>query len=85
MDKLNDVDFFRFSVAKTTSVEVSLSFQHSVGDLDLVLYNSSGAVVKVSEGTSNLESIKQTISSGEYTIKVYGYRGATGAYQLTLK
>ena len=71
-----DQDWFR-SVAGGT---VTITFSHAAGDLDLTAYDAEGNQVATSESTANTESV--TVPPGGYA-RVYGYQGATGAYQLT--
>ncbi len=66
-------------------MSVKMSFSHRAGDLDIKLYNSAGKLVAKSESTSSVESFSKYLRSGTYYIKVYGYRGATGDYKLSLK
>ncbi len=73
-----DVDWFYFAGATTVTIE----FDHSVGDLDMAVYNASGERLDISQSTSNSESL-EVGSEGGY-VKVYGYQGATGDYTLSL-
>ncbi len=59
---------------------VTISFDHSVGDLDMASYDASDNRLDVSQGTSNTETL--TVSAGTF-IKVYGYNGATGEYSIS--
>ncbi len=80
-----DVDYYKFSIRKSRTMSVKMSFSHRAGDLDIKLYNSAGKLVAKSESTSSVESFSKYLRSGTYYIKVYGYRGATGDYKLSLK
>lgn len=75
-----DEDYF--SISMTTNFTVRISFEHSVGDLDMSLLQN-GTIVQTSQSTSNTETI--SASPGTYVLRVYGYAGATGAYTLTLQ
>lgn len=85
LSKTGDVDFFKFTLKSSATVSISISFKHSAGDLDLALYAPNGKVIKVSDSTSDVEKVNQSLSAGEYIVKVYGYRGAQGAYQFSIK
>jgi len=85
VDDSTDVDYYKFTIRKSRTMTVKMSFSHRAGDLDLKLYSSAGKLVAKSESTSNVESFAKYLKSGTYYIKVYGYRGATGDYKLSLK
>ncbi len=62
---------------------VTLAFDHSRGDLDLDLTTGTGVALASSTGTGNTESVETTTRSGENcVVRIYGYRGAEGAYRL---
>ncbi|PSF34929.1 hypothetical protein C7H19_18145 [Aphanothece hegewaldii CCALA 016] len=76
-----DKDWFQF---KTASVgkeghNVRIDFAHNLGDLDLILYDQNGTVIKGrSETTENYEEIDlKTLPAGTYKVQVLGYKGAT--------
>jgi len=79
-------DFYRFTTtgAGTTAHRIVLNFTHSQGDLDIVLYNSAGTQLKISQGVTNSETISLSgLAAGTYSIRVYGYRGVQNpAYSL---
>jgi hypothetical protein len=78
-----DDDWFKFTVAEDSEITVSIAFSHSAGDLDLFLYNAAGTKIGSSESTADQESKTLTVTAGTYYAKVFGYNGATGAYDLT--
>lgn len=79
-----DEDWYSFR-ADGRALTVTISFSHAAGDLDLEITDDAGSVVGSSNGTSDTETATVTTVSGRtYYIRVYGYRGAEGAYQLTL-
>jgi hypothetical protein len=84
----DQADWFRFTMSGsgTSSHAVSISFQHSQGDLDMVLYNASGTRLRSSCGIGNGETISLNgLVSGTYSIHIYGYRGAFNpSYSLTI-
>ena len=69
-----DEDWFKVSGT------VTITFSHAAGDLDLTAYDANGAQVASSASTANTESV--TVPAGGF-VRVYGYQGATGSYQLT--
>lgn len=80
-----DRDRFRFYMPATgtSSDFVRAIFNHSEGDLDMALYNSSGALLTRAESVSNDETISMNgRAAGWYTAEVYGWNGATAAYSL---
>lgn len=79
-------DYFKFSTTATgtSASRIVLNFTHSQGDLDIVLYNSAGRQLRISQGVGNSETISLSgYAAGTYTIRVYGYRGVENpAYNL---
>lgn len=74
-----DEDYFE--IMSGGSFTVSIQFQHSVGDLDMALYQGTSQVA-ISQGTSDTETI--SAEAGTYILRVYGYNGAQGEYSLSL-
>lgn len=88
--KLADAaDYYKFTMngTGTTANSVSISFTHSLGDIDMRLYNGSGTQVGSSGGTGNSETISLSgLAAGTYTVQVFGYNGAlnSGGYSMTI-
>ncbi len=84
----DSADWFRFttSAAGTSTSTVSISFLNSQGNLQLALYNSSGAQIRSSLGTGNSESVSLNgLTAGTYYVDVFGNAGATNPnYSLTV-
>jgi hypothetical protein len=78
------VDFYSFEVAGRESVTVEVTFSHADGDIDLVLEDAAGSQLERSQSSTDDERINATLSAGTYRIRVYGYNGATGDYQVGL-
>ena len=76
-----DVDHFVIDAA-AGDVVVTLEFVHAEGDLDMKVFDASGASVASSAGTSDTETVNAT---GGQIVQVYGYSGATGLYTLTVE
>jgi hypothetical protein len=77
-----DTDFFRFTVASTTTVSISTRFIDADGDLDLRLRDSGGALVTTSGGTSDEELLVRSLTAGTYTVEVFGFLGAVNTYTI---
>ncbi|MCB9543493.1 MAG: pre-peptidase C-terminal domain-containing protein [Myxococcales bacterium] len=77
-----DDDWYAFTLRQGTNARLDLYFTHADGDLDLELYNEAGVRVASSTGTSDTELIEGEMAAGTYRVRVFGYRGATGAYSL---
>ncbi len=81
-------DYYKFTItsAATSANSISMNFLHSQGDLDLRLYNSTGTLLKRSEGTTNTETISLSgLAAGTYYVHAYGYRAVTNPnYSLTI-
>ena len=81
-------DWFRFSTlyAGTSGSSVSVTFQNSIGNLQLGLYTSSGKLVATSAGPGDTETISlDGRPAGTYYVKVYGERGVFNqSYSLTI-
>lgn len=80
IDTSGDDDWFSFTTLGTGqgNSNISLSFEHALGDIDLLLYDASENFISVSNGTSNSENISLAgLAAGTYYIRVYGYAGAT--------
>jgi hypothetical protein len=59
--KITDSDWFKISVPAGRTVNVSLDFDHSKGDVDLKMFGScKGGELAVSEGTTNQETLSVT-------------------------
>ncbi len=79
-----DDDYYAIS-GDGSVISVDLVFQHSEGDLDMTLLSASGETLERSASTSDVEHVETPTTSGEtYYVRVYGYNGAQGSYQLTL-
>jgi hypothetical protein len=79
-----DQDWFKITLAATSNMSVKLT--GLAGDYDLVLYNSAGTQIGLSEnGSTTSETINTTnYAAGTYYVKVFGYNGANSATCYTL-
>jgi hypothetical protein len=79
----NDADFFRFTASATGILSFRIDFQHSLGDLDMRVFDAAGNLLANSIGVTNSETISVQASEGDqFTVQIYGYNGATGNYSL---
>jgi hypothetical protein len=84
--KCLDDDWFAITLAQGERLVVSVSFQHAAGDIDIRLNRPSGARLSSSTSVSNRERIEITAQeAGTYTLRVYGYSGATNDYELRIE
>ncbi|TRV50784.1 MAG: hypothetical protein EWV53_14205 [Microcystis panniformis Mp_MB_F_20051200_S9] len=85
---IDNEDWFKITLPSgvTSNDYISISFDHSQGDIDLELYDSTGTTKLLdSTGVGNSESISLAGLSGDYYIKVFGYNNANNPnYSLTI-
>lgn len=79
-----DTDLFTFN-SDGRARTLSLRFNNAAGDLDLYVYNQSGTEIAKSIGTTDVESISKSLPAGQVFVRVVGYNGATGGYELGLR
>ncbi|MBP2252905.1 hypothetical protein J2754_003267 [Halarchaeum solikamskense] len=78
-------DVFAVQAQAGEQVRASIGFDHSVGDLDLALYDPDQSEVDSSTSTSDGEAVTTTAQQGgTYYIEVYGYSGASASYSLAI-
>jgi hypothetical protein len=77
-------DFYRFSLSSSSRLSVILSGLNG-GDVDLQLFNSSGALLlnRATRGTANETISSQTLPAGTYFLRVYPFSGNSN-YNLSL-
>jgi hypothetical protein len=77
----SDVDYYQFTLASTSNVNLSLS--NLAGDYDVRLLDNAGAQLAISQnGGSSSEFISYSNApSGTYHVHVYGYGGAFSSTQ----
>ena len=79
-----DLDYFVVTCGPNTDITgivdyVSISFTHSLGDLDMAVYTTNGKqVLGTSTGTTDTETVSvSSVGDNAVVVKVYGYAGAT--------
>lgn len=83
--RCEDDDFFKVTVPGGATLEAKTAFRHATGDLELELLDAAGARLASSTSATDAESVKKTnLGPGTYLVRVYGYNGAKGAYDLTV-
>ncbi|MEY3255704.1 MAG: hypothetical protein RLZZ29_835, partial [Cyanobacteriota bacterium] len=83
-----DQDWFKFRLGTTGSEGnfLKIAFTHSLGDVDVKLYNANNVEVGSSTGVGDEEQISlQGLAAGDYFVRVYGYNSAVNPdYTLTI-
>jgi hypothetical protein len=80
-----DVDWFQINAAGNTTLTIRIEFQHSMGDLELEVYDHQSTMIDHSWGTSDSEQVMLNASvPATYYARIFGYQGATGNYSLIL-
>ena len=80
-----DVDYVVVTCAGRPVRSVSIEFTHAKGDLDMVAFDLAGAQLGKSNGTTNVEVVNvQGQGKQVVVMKVYGFQGATGAYDVVI-
>jgi hypothetical protein len=84
----DDNDWYQFTMNGTgvAGNQVVITFDGSIGDLDLQLYDSNQNLINGSYSVSNSESINLLgLNAGDYYVRVYGYSGSENPnYTLTI-
>ena len=79
-------DYFRFTAAANGQAQISTTFSHALGDLDLAVYDTTQTQLGVSQGVVDGENLTIQVTAGQtYFVRVYGFSGATNSnYSLTI-
>ncbi len=76
-DADND-DWYEWTATHTGTLVLTAGFDHSLGDIDLELFNSSGSLLVRSNSSTDDESITAAVTANStYYFRVYGFNGAT--------
>lgn len=82
------IDWFRFEIGGggAAASTITAQFRHALGDVDIELYDSTGNLVRLSNGITDRETISMDrLARGTYFLKVFGFNGATNPdYSLTI-
>ncbi|WP_186279048.1 trypsin-like serine peptidase [Halorubrum ezzemoulense] len=80
----DDVDMFATDLLSGQQLTATSTFDHTQGDLDMVLYNPDQELVAKSQSTTDGEQIEHTsIRNGTYYMAVYGHDDASASYSLS--
>ncbi|MBP5411478.1 MAG: pre-peptidase C-terminal domain-containing protein, partial [Lachnospiraceae bacterium] len=80
-----DVDYYKFSLLEKGSADdwIGISYEVSLGDLDLVVLNADGEVVAYSRTAENEDTVSlKGFEVGDYYIRVSGYNNVANNYTL---
>ncbi|WP_020468820.1 SBBP repeat-containing protein [Zavarzinella formosa] len=80
IDSSADEDWFKFSTSSAGLAGhlAAIDFVNTEGDLDLRLYDTSGALISASTGNTDTEQTSlQGLAAGTYYLRVSGFSGAT--------
>jgi hypothetical protein len=82
----NNDDYYTFTADLSGTANISISFVHAQGDLDLLLYDSAHAIIGSSTGITNGESIQKPVTSGQqYFVLVFEANSGTSPdYDLSI-
>jgi len=70
-------DYYQFTAGATGNVAIGLAFSHALGDVDMQLMDSNGAVLAASQGSTDAETINFAVTAGQtYYLRVWGFAGA---------
>ncbi len=75
-------DYYEVELQAGQHLTATISFDHTEGDLDLVLYRGDDQV-DISQGIEDTETVEAD-EAGTYIIRVYGYQGASATYSLSV-
>ena len=81
-----DDDWFAVELNDSEALTASLSFTHADGDIDLQIVNEEGTVIGASVSFTDGEevTIDPVEGAGLVYVRVYGFLGASNAYDMTL-
>ena len=80
-----DVDYYKFSLLEKGSADdwIGISYEVSMGDLDLEILNADGEVVAYSRTAENEDTVSlKGFEVGDYYIRVSGYNNVANNYTL---
>jgi hypothetical protein len=90
-------NFYRVNLKAPSSIDASIEFLHSKGDLDMYLFDGQKKLIEKSETIHDTETVEakgqktdknmesSVLSAGTYYIKVHGYFGSLNSYRITVK
>ncbi len=86
IDVPHDIEWFRFSLAQTTQVSVSVTAEEDDADLDLYVLRDfrpdSLRLIRAAVSDGVTESINQLFAAGDYFLVVFDFRGVPTRYDM---
>jgi len=77
-----DDDYVAIPMTGPGTIEVLVAFTHADGDLDLELYDPSGARIATAPSGTDDESLTEDVAGGgTYALRIYGFSGAANSYE----
>jgi hypothetical protein len=77
-----DGDYVAIPMSGPGTIEVLLTFTHAAGDLDLELYDPSGARIADAASSTDDETLVQDVAGGgTYALRIFGFAGAGNDYE----
>ena len=71
-----NMDYYSFDVAAPSRLELRVTFNHSIGDIDLELRDASENIVRSGGSSTNNEVITiDQLDPGRYYIELFGFGG----------
>jgi hypothetical protein len=81
-----DEDWFTFSPPTGAMVRVTISFDGSLGDLNMAMYRAGVEVDTATNASADEETVHSTYDGVEpLTVRIYGADGGKGAYTLAVE
>ncbi len=84
--KCNDDDWFEFTIDPNTTLNASINFIQSRGELGLQLYDASLNLLDSGIGATNQKSVQRStpVTGGTYYLKIFGINGAKNSYSINV-
>ncbi len=85
IDTANDDDWYKFKVIRPDSLNLTLTFDNSVGNVGFQLVNGSGTVIATATQTTSTATLRtSTLAVGTYYIRAFGVSNATSLTYLCM-
>ena len=73
-------DYYRVTASEDGTLSFNLAFDHSLGDVDMRVFDASQVQLATSTSTNNSEQVSvEALTGEEFFVQVYGYNGATNS------
>lgn len=85
LEPAGDIDFYAIDLSAGEVLDTSMSFSHSVGDLDLFVFGPDRTELGRSTSLEDVEQVRIIApTTGTYYVIVVGFQDATGDYTLSV-